>query len=204
MSHEIRTPINAILGMNEIIIRECNDAAITSYAESIKTAGSTLLGLINDILDFSKIEAGKIEIIPADYCLSSLLNDLVNMIQIKAQSKGLALTLDFDKNLPKVLHGDEVRIKQVITNILTNAVKYTEKGIVTFSIGFKKIDGEPNNIILQVSVKDTGIGIKPEDLKKFKKTFRGVRANRREAESEYRRHGAGHGNHKEPSAFDEK
>lgn len=178
MSHEIRTPINAILGMNEIIIRECNDAAITSYAESIKTAGSTLLGLINDILDFSKIEAGKIEIIPADYCLSSLLNDLVNMIQIKAQSKGLALTLDFDKNLPKVLHGDEVRIKQVITNILTNAVKYTEKGIVTFSIGFKKIDGEPNNIILQVSVKDTGIGIKPEDLKKLFAMFERIEEKR--------------------------
>ena len=167
MSHEIRTPINAILGMNEIILRECNDAAITSYAESIKTAGSTLLGIINDILDFSKIEAGKIEIIPVDYDLSSLINDLVNMIQSKADSKGLTLSLDFDKDLPKILHGDEIRIKQVITNILTNAVKYTDKGIVTFAIGFKRVADEPDSVILLVTVKDTGIGIKPEDMKKL-------------------------------------
>ena len=178
MSHEIRTPINAILGMNEIILRECNDAAITSYAESIKTAGSTLLGLINDILDFSKIEAGKIEIIPANYCLSSLLNDLVNMIQIRAQKKGLALSLEFDKNLPKVLHGDEVRIKQVITNILTNAVKYTEKGIVTFSLSFKRVADDPNSIILCVAVKDTGIGIKPEDVKKLYAVFERIEEKR--------------------------
>ena len=167
MSHEIRTPINAILGMNEIILRECNDSEIISYAESIKTAGNTLLGIINDILDFSKIEAGKIEIIPVDYDLSSLINDLVNMIQLKADDKGLALSLEFDKNLPKFLYGDEVRIKQVITNILTNAVKYTEKGIVTFSISFNLIEDEPDNINLLVSVKDTGIGIKPEDMKKL-------------------------------------
>lgn len=178
MSHEIRTPINAILGMNEIILRECNDADIISYAESIKTAGSTLLGLINDILDFSKIEAGKIEIIPADYDLSSLINDLVNMIQIKAQNKGLTLSLEFDKNLPKMLYGDEVRIKQVITNILTNSVKYTEKGFVTFSIGFRRIDTDPDSIILLVSVKDTGIGIKPEDLKKLFTEFERIEEKR--------------------------
>ena len=178
MSHEIRTPINAILGMNEIIIRECDDPSIISYAESIKTAGSTLLGLINDILDFSKIEAGKIEIIPADYDLSSLLNDLVNMIQIRIQNKGLTLSLEFDKKLPKMLYGDEVRIKQVITNILTNAVKYTEKGFVTFSMGFKNIDTEPDSIILLVSVKDTGIGIKPEDLKKLFAEFERIEEKR--------------------------
>lgn len=167
MSHEIRTPINAILGMNEIILRECNDATITSYAESIKTAGSTLLGIINDILDFSKIEAGKIEIIPMDYDLSSLINDLVNMIQTKADSKGLTLSLDFDRDLPKILHGDEIRIKQVITNILTNSVKYTDKGIVTFAIKFRRVADEPDSVILLVTVKDTGIGIKPEDMKKL-------------------------------------
>lgn len=167
MSHEIRTPINAILGMNEIILRECNDSEIISYAESIKTAGNTLLGLINDILDFSKIEAGKIEIIPVDYDLSSLINDLVNMIHIKAKDKGLALSLDFDKKLPKMLYGDEIRIKQVITNILTNAVKYTKKGSVTFSIDFKRVAEEPDSVILLVSIKDTGIGIKSEDMKKL-------------------------------------
>lgn len=178
MSHEIRTPINAILGMNEIILRECDDSEIISYAESIKTSGNTLLGLINDILDFSKIEAGKIEIIPVDYDLSSLINDLVNMIHVKADDKGLALSLDFDKNLPKMLNGDEVRFKQVVTNILTNAVKYTEKGSVTFSIGFKRIDDEPDNVILLVSIKDTGIGIKQEDMKKLFTEFERIEEER--------------------------
>ncbi len=178
MSHEIRTPINAILGMNEIIIRECGDANIISYAESIRTAGNTLLGIINDILDFSKIEAGKIEIIPVEYDLSSLINDLVNMIQHKADDKGLALSLEFDKGLPKMLYGDEVRIKQVITNILTNSVKYTEKGIVTFSIGFKRVEAEADSVILLVSVKDTGIGIKPEDMKKLFAEFERIEEDR--------------------------
>ena len=178
MSHEIRTPINAILGMNEIILRESDNAEIISYAESIKTAGNTLLGIINDILDFSKIEAGKIEIIPVDYDLSSLINDLVNMIQTRADDKGLSLSLEFDKNLPKMLHGDEVRIKQVITNILTNSVKYTEKGIVTFSIKFKRVDKEPDSVILLVTIKDTGIGIKPEDMKKLFAEFERIEEER--------------------------
>ena len=167
MSHEIRTPINAVLGMNEMILRECKDSELITYAESVKSAGNTLLSLINDILDFSKIEAGKIEIIPVDYDLSSLINDLVNMIQIKADDKGLALALDFDKNIPKMLYGDEVRVKQIITNILTNSVKYTEKGSVTFSMGFKRVEDDPDSVILLVSIKDTGIGIKQEDMKKL-------------------------------------
>lgn len=178
MSHEIRTPINAILGMNEMILRECNDSEIISYAENIKTSGSTLLGIINDILDFSKIEAGKIEIIPVDYDLSSLINDLVNMIQTKADDKGLTLSLEFDKKLPKMLYGDEVRIKQVITNILTNAVKYTEKGIVTFSMSFKRVEDESDSVILLVSIKDTGIGIKPEDMKKLFAEFERIEEER--------------------------
>lgn len=164
MSHEIRTPINTILGMNEVILRECNDDNIIRYSENVKTAGNMLLGIINDILDFSKIESGKIEIIPVKYNLLSLLNDLVNMVQKRANDKGLDITLDFDKNTPKWLWGDEVRIKQVILNILTNAVKYTEKGSVTFSVGFKRIERSPDQIWLCVSVKDTGIGIRPEDI----------------------------------------
>ena len=139
MSHEIRTPINAVLGMNEMILRECDDPNILGYAENVKTAGSTLLGLVNDILDFSKIESGKMEIIPVDYDLSSVLNDLVNIVQTRADAKGLALELDFDPGLPLRLKGDEVRVKQVVTNLLTNAVKYTEKGAVTFRVGFEKI-----------------------------------------------------------------
>ena len=177
MSHEIRTPINAILGMNEMILRESEDDTILTYAESIGNAGKTLLGLINDILDFSKIEAGKIDIIPVDYDLSAVLNDLVAMISPRAEKKGLALELDFDRDTPRFLRGDEVRIKQVITNILTNAVKYTEKGKVTFHVGFTLID-DPENVILTVSVKDTGIGIKPEDLSKLFSEFERIEEKR--------------------------
>lgn len=164
MSHEIRTPINAVLSMNEMIQRECSDETILEYSDGIRTAGNTLLGLVNDILDFSKIEAGKMEIRSVDYDISSLIGDLVNMIRLRADEKGLQLFLDFDETLPKILHGDELRLKQVISNILTNAVKYTRKGWVTFSIEYEKEEENPNQIILQVSVKDTGIGIKEEEL----------------------------------------
>ncbi len=164
MSHEIRTPITAILGMNEMILRESTDADVLNYSENIKTAGNTLLGLVNDILDFSKIEAGKIEIIPVEYDLSVMLNDLVNMINVRAQDKGLELKLDFDQTIPRKLFGDEVRIKEVITNILTNAVKYTMKGSISFSLGYEPALDDTESLIMKVSVKDTGIGIKPEDL----------------------------------------
>ncbi|MCR5092872.1 MAG: response regulator [Lachnospiraceae bacterium] len=171
MSHEIRTPINAVLGMNEMILRESTDTSIREYAGSISTAGHTLLGLINDILDFSKIEAGKMEILPVDYDISSVIGDLVNMIRTRADNKGLELILDFDETLPGMLRGDEIRIKQVITNILTNAVKYTEKGSVTFHIGYQRIPEESDQVILDVSVSDTGIGIKPEDMSKLFSEF---------------------------------
>ena len=171
MSHEIRTPINAVLGMNEMILRECDDKNILGYSESIRSAGSTLLGLVNDILDFSKIEAGKMEIIPVDYDLSSVINDLVNMIQTKADVKGLKLEFEVSREVPKLLHGDEVRIKQIVTNILTNAVKYTEKGRVTLCIDYEKIPDEEDCILLDVAVKDTGIGIKEEDMKKLFSEF---------------------------------
>ena len=178
MSHEIRTPINAVLGMNEMILRECEDSNILMYAENIRTSGNTLLGLINDILDFSKIEAGKMEIIVVDYDISSVINDLVNMIKTRAEDKGLTLVLDMDTKLPKLLHGDEVRIKQIITNILTNAVKYTEKGTVTFGIGFEKLPDDPDSIILDVYVKDTGIGIKKDDMRKLFSEFERIEEKR--------------------------
>ena len=177
MSHEIRTPINAVLGMNEMILREAEDDAILTYSENIDNAGKTLLGIINDILDFSKIGAGKIEIIPADYDLSTCLNTLVGMISPRAVKKGLTLNIDFDKKTPRFLNGDEVRIKQVITNILTNAVKYTEKGSVTFSVHYEKPE-EPDSVILKVSVKDTGIGIKSEDLPKLFSEFERIEEKR--------------------------
>ncbi len=167
MSHDIRTPMNAILGMNEMILRDSKDKKILTYSENIRVAGNTLLGIINDILDFSKIEAGKMEIINVEYNFASLLNDLVNMVQRKANEKGLSFKLDVDRNIPMLLQGDEIRIKQVITNILSNAVKYTKEGVVVFSISSSKYLDEPDFVNLHVSVKDTGIGIKQEDLDKL-------------------------------------
>ena len=176
MSHEIRTPINAVLGMNEMILRESHEEQILEYAENIRNAGNSLLGLVNDILDFSKIEAGKMEIIPVEYELSSLLNDLVNMIKPRAEKKNLKLIVNADKNLPTMLYGDEIRIKQVVTNILTNAVKYTEHGSVTLTVNFTKIGD--NLIKIYFSVKDTGIGIKQEDIKKLYSAFERIEEKR--------------------------
>ncbi len=163
MSHEIRTPINAVLGMNEMILRESGEEEIVAYAQNVAKAGDSLLDIVNDILDVSKIEAGRMEIVEVDYNLTSMINDLVNMVQIRADEKDLQLFRTFDAEMPTMLHGDEVRIKQVISNILTNAVKYTEKGSVTFSMGYERAEDDPNAVFLLVSVKDTGIGIKDED-----------------------------------------
>ena len=158
MSHEIRTPINAVLGMNEMILREAQDEEIRGYARNIQSAGTALLSLINDILDISKIESGKMELMPEKYQLGGLLYDILLVVQPRMEKKGLRLVLDLDENIPNVLYGDEVRIRQIITNILTNAVKYTEKGSVTLRVQMKKKDSR--HIVLQVAVKDTGIGIK--------------------------------------------
>ncbi len=177
MSHEIRTPINAVLGMNEMIIREDNKALdlserdplavqgalenISVYAGDVKKAGHNLLAIVNDILDFSKIEAGRMDIIEAPYQLSSLINDINNMILFKAQDKSLKFTVEVDPSIPDELSGDEIRIRQIITNLLNNAVKYTEKGSVSLKLrGKKQSDGA---LTLTIVVWDTGIGIKPED-----------------------------------------
>ncbi|MCR5023241.1 MAG: response regulator, partial [Lachnospiraceae bacterium] len=169
MSHELRTPINAVLGMDEMILRESEDENINRYATDIRNAGKSLLSLVNDILDFSKIEAGKMEIIPVDYELSSMINDLINLVRIRIEDKDLELVLHVDSTMPHLLHGDEIRLKQVITNILTNAVKYTEKGSITMDLKYEKVNDK--EIDLFVSVKDTGIGIKDEDLSKLFAAF---------------------------------
>ena len=161
MSHEIRTPINAVLGMNEMILREEKDNDILDYARNIDSAGKTLLTLINSILDFSKIEDGKMEIIPVKYDTASFINDLVNSVLQRADAKGLAFEANIDENIPCTLIGDNVRFSQVIMNLLTNAVKYTEQGTVTFIMKLDKKEGK--TATLNVSVKDTGIGIKEED-----------------------------------------
>ena len=169
MSHEIRTPINAVLGMNEMIRREADDEQIRKYSWNIKSASETLLALINDILDFSKIESGKMEIVEVSYQLSSLLNDVVNMIRYKAEQKGLEFYIKVDETLPDSLIGDEVRIRQVIVNILNNAVKYTPEGSVTFDVRGEKT--EDGNLMLQVASIDTGLGIKEEDKSKLFSKF---------------------------------
>lgn len=179
MSHEIRTPINAIIGMNEMILRESRERRIQRYAGNIKNASKSLLTLINDILDFSKVESGKMEIINGNYQVSSLLNDLVNMIQPRAVDKGLELKLDIDEQIPCELYGDEVRIRQIITNLLTNAVKYTKAGCVTLKVRCTRLPGS-DKVRLDVAVVDTGIGIKKEDREKLFSTFQRVdeKANR--------------------------
>lgn len=176
MSHEIRTPINAVLGMNEMILRECSDENVMTYAENAHAAGLSLLGVINEILDFSKIEAGKMEIVPQEYELASLISDLVNLIRMKAEERGLSLYVKVEPETPSRLVGDELRIKQIITNLLTNAVKYTEKGAVTLSVGYRRVgDGE---IMLDVSVEDTGVGIREENIHKLFYAFDRIDAER--------------------------
>lgn len=169
MSHEIRTPINAVMGMNEMVLREAKDENIREYAQNIQGASQNLLALINDILDFSKIESGKMEIVEARYYFSSVLNDVVNMIQVKADQKELEFMIEVDETLPDELYGDETRIRQVIVNILNNAVKYTKQGSVTFMVdGSRQEDG---SLLLRAAVKDTGIGIREEDRKKLFQDF---------------------------------
>ena len=170
MSHEIRTPLNAVLGMDEMILREVPiDSPIRTYAWNIKSAGETLLSLINDILDFSKIESGKMEIVETSYYLSSVLNDIFNMMRFKAEQKGLDFKIEVDESVPDILYGDEVRIRQVIVNILNNSVKYTQKGSVTFKVNWQRMaDG---SAMMTFSSIDTGIGIKEEDLPKLFSKF---------------------------------
>ncbi len=169
MSHEIRTPITAILGMNEMIQRETENSVILDYSENIRKAGVSLLGIISDILDFSKIENGKLTLENEEYSLSSLVVDLYNLVQFRAEAKGLELNFIVDPKLPVHLMGDEIRVKQIITNILTNAVKYTEKGGVDFEIRLlEKLD---DAVKLEVSVVDTGIGIREEDMKRLFEPF---------------------------------
>jgi len=133
MSHEIRTPINVVIGMNEMILRENREPVIDEYAHNIKNASRMLLSLINDVLDFSKIEAGKLELVPNEYSMTSLITDVLLGAEVRAKQKQLQIVSRIDESLPAVLYGDDIRIKQVLNNLLSNAVKYTEKGSVTFS-----------------------------------------------------------------------
>ena len=176
MSHEIRTPINAVLGMNEMILRQSDDEQILEYSSNIKSAGNTLLSLINNILDFSKIEDGKMSLVPVEFDTEELIDALVNSVSERARAKGLELNIDVDRSVPSRLYGDDVRIGQVITNLLTNAVKYTETGSVTLRVRNNGTDGE--NVKLRFDVIDTGIGIKEEDLGKLFESFKRIEETR--------------------------
>lgn len=175
MSHEIRTPINVVLGMDEMILRESREPNVREYAMDIHTAGQALLSLINDILDFSKIESGKVEIVPVTYEICSMLHDLVNMTLQRAKDKDLQFVVEIDHEIPACLYGDDVRIRQVLINILTNAVKYTQKGTVWLRVK-SRVMGE--TVLLYFEVEDTGIGIKEEDLPKLAAEFERIEEDR--------------------------
>lgn len=175
MSHEIRTPINAVLGMNTMILRETQDMQIKEYALDIQNAGQNLLALINDILDFSKIESGKLEIIPVEYDFSSMIHDISNMIMAKIKDKNLKFCIRVAEQVPSKLLGDDVRIRQILVNILNNAVKYTHEGSVELSVECR-LEGE--EAVLDFSVQDTGIGIKREDISKLFHEFERIEEKR--------------------------
>lgn len=180
MSHEIRTPMNAIVGFSEIAQKDKVPPATASYLEKINRAAHTLLTIINDILDFSKIESGKLEIVPAEYNLNTLIGDLESIVKVRISSKSVKLTVEIEENVPRWLFGDDIRIKQVLLNLAGNAAKFTEDGEIKITVKLnetssaEKVFSEGEKILLKFSVQDTGIGIKEEDLKKLFNSFQQV------------------------------
>lgn len=172
MSHEIRTPMNAIIGLSELVIEESVGRKIYDYACNIKSAAVNLLEIINDILDLSKVEAGKMKLVEGNYYLQVLVEDTMNLVKVAAMQKGLQMKLDLDKTLPYQLYGDEGRIRQVLINILNNAIKFTKNGSVF--LGVKGLLADGNDIILTFTIEDTGIGIKEDDLDSIFNAFEQV------------------------------
>lgn len=168
MSHEIRTPINAVLGMDEMILRQSKNNLVKEYAQDIKSAGSSLLSIINDILDMSRIESGKMEIVKRKYSIAQLTGEIESLLKEKALGKGLIFTVKVLSSMPDMLYGDSDRIKQAAINLINNAIKYTKRGSIVFSVSGKEKDGK---WILKISVKDTGDGIKKEDMPKLFEAF---------------------------------
>lgn len=172
MSHEIRTPMNAIVGMCELILRENGlSESVRENCFNIQTSGRSLLAIINDILDFSKIESGKLELIPEEFNIASTLNTVINMSEARRGNKKIEIIVNADPEIPRGIIGDEVRIRQVIVNLMTNAIKYTESGFVTLTVSQTKQD---YGINLMVRVADTGIGITEENIEKLFTSFRQV------------------------------
>lgn len=162
MSHEMRSPLNAMLGFNEMILRNCDDEQIRSYSLDVASSGQFMTTLVNDILDYSKVESGRMEINPIEYDLSNLIHEISNAAQMKAKEKGIDFILNADSALPKILTGDAIRIKQVINNLITESIEKLSEGTVTLTINYVKIDDKLIN--LKVSVKDDGIGMNSEEL----------------------------------------
>lgn len=176
MSHEFRAPINAIMGMSEVILCNSKEGNIREYAGDIKNASKMLLHLVNDILDLSKIQAGKMEIVPVEYETEDLVRNVGNVIRLMVQDKSLAYEVNIAKDVPKRLFGDEIRIAQVLTNLLTNAVKYTDQGKVTLTLNaVKDLKGMD---AIEYIVEDTGCGIKPEDMDKLFDSYERVNLER--------------------------
>ena len=172
MSHEIRTPINTIIGLNEMTLREDISDEIAENAINIQNASKMLLTTINDILDLSKLESGKMELVLSPYAVSAIFSDLVNLIWIRAQQKELEFIVDIDPEIPSTLYGDEIRLKQVIANLLTNAVKYTDTGSVILSAKGERV--EPDVILLRICVEDTGKGLRKESLENLFESFKRI------------------------------
>jgi signal transduction histidine kinase/CheY-like chemotaxis protein len=178
MSHEMRTPMNVIVGLTDLLLEEADvPGKIKETLEKIYTAGNTLMGLINDVLDISKVEAGKLELMPVQYDVASLLNDIIALNIIRIESKPIKFELDIDNNLPCYLFGDDLRIKQILNNLLSNAFKYTKEGTVTLGASCNKKD---DSVWVSFLIKDTGIGIHKENLSKLFTDYNQVdtRANR--------------------------
>jgi signal transduction histidine kinase/CheY-like chemotaxis protein len=171
MSHEIRTPLNAIMGMGELALYSDTMSKIHEYLKGIKQAGQNLLLLIDDILDFSKIETGSLEIVTAPYYIASLLDDVINIIQIRIGEKPILFTVNVDPNLPARLLGDEVRIRQILFNLLSNAVKFTNQGMIELKVSIGTRAEEREGLPIVITVTDTGIGIKEEDMDSLFKSF---------------------------------
>ncbi len=180
MSHELRTPINTILGLNELILRESQEEAVKEYARDIRQAGNILLALVSDILDFSKLEADKMELTEGIYDVSSLLNDLINSISVQLRRKKLDLVLDIAQDIPYKMFGDEIHIRQIIGNLLSNAVRYTEKGRITLHVSWKELPKD--SVEMYVIVKDTGVGIREEDIPKLFNAFQRMDSTARNKE----------------------